>query len=197
MELGKKSKPELVAQVLALQKQITTLKAQANIADRIMLERESYRNALPELCSRCGIDNAQSTLVDTCRNCDDFSSVSAMVDVWANEEKEDWRGLCKLIPPISLPEGYFIKIMMPFGGVAARALVGSKKNPSRLVSIYFDPFDRLGYCGRPYWEIYPSINGYPERFYAGEEADMVRALVKIIESDIPTLKSSEEHLEPT
>jgi len=68
------------------------------------------------------------------------------------ESKENWREWVERIPNISFPADWRVKIIPPFGGALVRFLVikGEKR-----ISVYLDVFERLGFYGGPYWEIYP------------------------------------------
>lgn len=78
------------------------------------------------------------------------------IDRYRIEEKEQWRQWCDKIPFIPFPDGWQIQIIPPFVGAMARfrvRLPQHKEGDS--VSIYLDCFDRLGFFGEPYWEVYP------------------------------------------
>jgi len=56
------------------------------------------------------------------------------------------------IPYISFPAEWKVKIIPPFGGAVIRFYVMQE---TAKVSAYLDCYDNIGYCGEPYWEIYP------------------------------------------
>lgn len=65
------------------------------------------------------------------------------------------------IPYINFPNNWNIKIIPPFAGASIRFIVRQDKGN---VSIYLDCYDRLGYFGSPYWEIYPNEEDDNQRF---------------------------------
>jgi len=98
------------------------------------------------------------------------------------EQREDWRGMCALIPAINFPSNWHVKMQMPFTFAAARFLASPNTTGEPFVSVYFDPFDKLGYFGRPYWEVYPNENGGNVRFAAGDEDEMVKEINRIFKA---------------
>lgn len=79
-------------------------------------------------------------------------------------------------PWLNFPEWMEVKIVFPFGGAAARFRVRDKANPDKEISVYYDVKDQLGYVGKPYFGIYPSSVGEPERFLARESNKLVTAI---------------------
>ncbi len=134
------------------------------------------------ICQRCGF-NAINKGGTVCKECARGEKIEGLGDLWINETIENWRHHCQLIPPIVVPEGYFIKIAMPYGGVAARFLMGKVSDVGRVCSVYFDPFNRLGSFDNPYWEIYPNENGDTERFSVGQEVEMMECIVAALNSN--------------
>ena len=67
----------------------------------------------------------------------------------------EWRKWSKLIPYINWPSEWEVKAIPPFAMAVIRYKVRLKDNPEINVSIYLDCYDLLGFCGKPYWEIYP------------------------------------------
>ena len=65
------------------------------------------------------------------------------MDKWNNE-----------IPFIQFPSNWQVKIIAPFAGAVVRFRV-KKVDSDKEISVYLDCYDRLGYVGEPYWEIYP------------------------------------------
>ena len=88
-------------------------------------------------------------------------------------EVEKW---VKDIPEISFPSWWKVKIIPPFGGALVRFIVTRGKAE---VSVYLDGYDRLGYYGSPYWEVYP-VSGDVERVYMND----VDVLLKVINKSI-------------
>lgn len=68
------------------------------------------------------------------------------------EHRECWQGLCRTLPKVTIPEGWSIQVVPPFGGAMARFWLW--RGEQRL-SFYLDIFDRIGYMDEPYWEVYP------------------------------------------
>lgn len=70
------------------------------------------------------------------------------------EAAEKWRELIDGMPWIQFPADWQIQMIPPFGGATARFRVRVPGSDD-WVSIYADHYDRLGYRGSPYWEVYP------------------------------------------
>ena len=68
------------------------------------------------------------------------------------EKDEEWREWMGKIPSLTFPDDWKVKIIPPFGGAMARFLIDKGKAH---VSVYLDCYDRLGFVGQPYWELYP------------------------------------------
>ena len=68
------------------------------------------------------------------------------------EEMMEHRKWMKEIPYIQFPSDWKVQITPPFAGAVVRFRV--QKNDAE-VSVYLDCYDRLGYYGSPYWEVYP------------------------------------------
>lgn len=58
------------------------------------------------------------------------------------------------IPFIKFPSDWEIKVIPPFAGAVVRFQVKVPQARSP-VSVYLDCYDRLGFFGAPYWEVYP------------------------------------------
>ena len=58
----------------------------------------------------------------------------------------------KKIPFIKFKAHWNVQIIPPFNGAVVRFRIESK---GVNLSIYLDCYDRLGYFGEPYWELYP------------------------------------------
>ena len=68
------------------------------------------------------------------------------------EEKEEWRKWVEEIPALRFKEDWNVKVIPPFAGAIARFMIEKDGN---YVSVYLDCYEKLGYFGEPYWEIYP------------------------------------------
>ena len=93
------------------------------------------------------------------------------------EQKEKWREVTPLIPPVKVPEGCKIIVIPPFNGAAARFRIKKGKNIS--VSVYLDTVENLGFYGGPYWEVYP-VGGDVYRCGVEEKAKPDRAIARSI-----------------
>jgi hypothetical protein len=69
------------------------------------------------------------------------------------EYAENWPGMVGRMPFIEFPAGWSVSVIPPFGGLQARFRVLLPSGKIR--SIYADFFERAGYFGEPYWEVYP------------------------------------------
>lgn len=72
------------------------------------------------------------------------------------EVDENWRELVNTIPYLKFPSEWEVKIIPPFAGAIARFIV--KVSDTESISVYLDFYDKLGYVGHPYWEIYPYMD---------------------------------------
>jgi hypothetical protein len=68
------------------------------------------------------------------------------------ESKQEWRKWTKEIPFIPVKPDWMFKPLPPFGGAVARFNIGIGE---AWVSVYLDCYDKLGWVGEPYWEVYP------------------------------------------
>ena len=82
---------------------------------------------------------------------------------------------------LSIPVGFEICPIFPFGGAVFRFLI-RKTGSHKSISVYFDGNDCLGFEGKPYYEAY-SINGDTARFFVGEEKHMMEAIVKELQEE--------------
>jgi hypothetical protein len=56
------------------------------------------------------------------------------------------------IPYIQFPTDWKVQIVPAFGGAVVRFKV---QKDDMVVSVYLDCYDKLGYYGSPYWEVFP------------------------------------------
>lgn len=77
-----------------------------------------------------------------------------------DEKHFDWvkrmEAFGDIMPWLSFPRGWKIRMITPFGGAAARFCVKAGKGD---VSVYADFDGSLGSWSGPYWEIHPYKNG--------------------------------------
>ncbi len=170
------NKSELIAKVARLEAQVKKLKSQSSIADRIMEQRAEYRGSMLVFCKHCGLTPIVQG--DTCSFCRGVANIDTMMARWKAEEVDDWRGLCRSIPPFQFPPHWTVKMQMPFGGAAARFLVCLDNE--KFISVYFDALDSLGHFGKPYWELCENEDGDTERYAAGDEKGLIKAINRII-----------------
>lgn len=113
---------------------------------------------------------------------DDFSAdlkakiekrVAAVLDGAKYESEMDYEKWVAKLPFFPVPPHLEIQVIPPFLGAVVRFRVRSKDNPGVVVSAYFDAHDRLGYMGKPYWEI---CHEETQRFLFGEEKAMWDAI---------------------
>ena len=71
------------------------------------------------------------------------------------EHQERWRDWADVLPDFSFPAEWLIRFIPPFAGALMRFKV---RHLEGFVSVYFDGFERLGYGGGPYWEVYPDAD---------------------------------------
>lgn len=84
------------------------------------------------------------------------------------------------MPFLKFDSAWEVSVVPPFMGAIARFMVRSDKNQ---VSIYFDAYDALGCMGQPYWELYPNSEGDTERFYLGEEVQMMAMIRELLSKE--------------
>jgi len=97
----------------------------------------------------------------------------AMVSMKYDEAFETKRWNVEL-PYLKFPSHWQVKIVPPNTMAVIRFRVKTDKSKDS-ISIYFDGYNLLGYMNGPYWEIYP-IDDDTERFYLGEEQEMLRRI---------------------
>ena len=78
--------------------------------------------------------------------------VDTTIDRCKIERHEQWREWIDKIPKLSFPERWLVQVIPPFAGAMARFQVFHGEGR---VSVYLDCYERLGYFGGPYWEVYP------------------------------------------
>jgi len=71
------------------------------------------------------------------------------------ETRDEWRRWTETIPYIQFSPEWEVRIVPPYGGAIARFYVRYGDNQC---SVYLDCYNRLGFFGAPYWEVYPIDN---------------------------------------
>ena len=99
--------------------------------------------------------------------------MDSLINRYKVEEQDDFRGWVNKMPYIKFPNSWEVKVIPPFGGAVVRFQV--KKPSGDWKSVYLDCYDRLGYMGYPYWEVYP-VDGDVRRC----EMNDVDELLKLI-----------------
>lgn len=97
------------------------------------------------------------------------------------EDVEKWRKLVDKVPWLKFPEDCEVRIIPPFGGAIVRFLV---KRGDKRISVYLDVYENLGYYGRkPYWEMYPGINGTDvDRFDMNDTDGLMKAISQVLDN---------------
>ncbi|NMC60979.1 MAG: hypothetical protein GYA51_16600 [Candidatus Methanofastidiosa archaeon] len=72
----------------------------------------------------------------------------------AVENIQEYTKWANKIPAIKFPADWKVQIIPPFGGAIVRFTV-ERDDSKNKISVYLDCYDRLGYVGHPYWELYP------------------------------------------
>jgi hypothetical protein len=94
------------------------------------------------------------------------------------ERYESWLEWTKKIPHLRFEKEWKVQIIPPFGGAIARFIV--ENTSGKRCSIYLDVFDKLGYVGEPYWEVY-DFETEPEIFLMEDTdglLDYIKELLK-------------------
>lgn len=81
-----------------------------------------------------------------------------------------------------MPKWIRIKVYWPFGGAFARAMFYEAGVKENYISAYLDVTDELGYMQKPYFEIYPNMDGDCSRFLMDEQDRMYAEIVKTLAS---------------
>ena len=101
-------------------------------------------------------------------------------------EWDKWR---KEIPYLEFPQDWLVRAIPPFHVGIIRYNIKHKEIPDSHVSIYLDCYDRAGFVGQPYWEIYP------------HEGDCFRCLMaetdKLIEAINQSFEEQKKQHDPT
>jgi hypothetical protein len=71
------------------------------------------------------------------------------------EYAEGWRDMLHDIPALRFPPHWHVRMSPPFSGAIVRFRVSLDGDTDHESSVYLDVWDRIGYMGEPYWEVYP------------------------------------------
>lgn len=89
------------------------------------------------------------------------------------EDDEKWRDWVFRVPEIPMPTGWRVRVTPPYAGALVRFGVTNLSGQHK--SVYLDVWNRLGYMGEPYWEVYP-VNNEPARCTMEDVAELVRLI---------------------
>jgi hypothetical protein len=92
------------------------------------------------------------------------------------------------LPQFRFRSDWLVRMIPPFGGAIVRFSIARDIEPKAEVSVYYDAFGLLGGCDKPYWEIYPSANGLPARFFGEKDFDAMSAAIEAALDTTPLLK---------
>ena len=90
------------------------------------------------------------------------------------EEKEEWEKWTNEIPFIKWPPDWEVKAVPPSMGAIIRYQIKTPK--CAFISVYLDCYDRLGWVGKPYWEVYPHNDGECFRCLLKETDLLIKAI---------------------
>ena len=79
-----------------------------------------------------------------------MSKMQASFKVASEFEWEKWRDE---IPALNFPSDWDVRIIPPLNGAVVRFCINDK------FSVFLDCYDLLGSFGKPYWEVYPDVDG--------------------------------------
>lgn len=96
-----------------------------------------------------------------------------MIDRFGNERNENWREWLDKIPYLKFDKDWSVQVIPPFAGALIRFRVKKGKAD---ISVYLDVNQSLGFCDKPYWEIYPHHHGDAYRCYMEETDKLLRAI---------------------
>lgn len=96
---------------------------------------------------------------------------------WDIERSEDWRKIGKQTPFLDFDFDCKLKVIPPFAGAVARLLIQTQKAE---VSVYLDWFDKLGFVGEPYWELYPNEGGETSRYLLDETDELMKEIKELL-----------------
>lgn len=98
------------------------------------------------------------------------------------EKYEEWRDLVDKIPPIKFPRNWYVRMSPPFSGAIVRFRVSREADGKNDVSVYLDWYERLGFYGEPYWEVYP-YKGDVYRCKLNETDKLIKAIKRSLKDN--------------
>lgn len=104
-----------------------------------------------------------------------------LIDV---QEAYEWKKWAQEIPYIHWPSDWQVKAVPPFSTGIIRYWIRTHKMLSNaIVSVYLDCYDRAGYVGEPYWEVYP-VGGDCHRCLMADTAKLLKLIsLSIVEQE--------------
>lgn len=95
------------------------------------------------------------------------------------EINENWGAIISQVPMLNFKQEWGVKIIPPVAGAVARFTI--HKDGEQVCSVYLDWFDRLGFCGQPYYELYP-FEGEAKRYLLEETEELMTDISTVWES---------------
>ena len=111
----------------------------------------------------------------------------AFIERLKTEDEEKWMEWVDKLPWLNFKKEWNVKVIPPFAGAIARFQISLDDGNKTFISVYFDGFDKLGWVGKPYWEIYPvESEGEREtaRFLLGQEKEMLNLIDKELQKQL-------------
>lgn len=94
--------------------------------------------------------------------------------------QHEWDKWAKEVPYIAWPAHWLVTAVPPFAGAIIRYRIKLRRMKD-FISVYLDCYDKLGFYGSPYWEIYPDENGDCHRCGINEVDELLEEIEKALE----------------
>lgn len=107
----------------------------------------------------------------------------------------EWGKWAMEIPYLRFPSHWHVKIIPPFITGVIRFIVKTDKTADRSVSVDLDCYDRAGFVGEPYWEVYPYRDAIKRRCLLKETERLLNYVAESL-LEIETQGSREAKEEP-
>lgn len=103
------------------------------------------------------------------------------------ESRDEWRKWSGQIPAIPMRPDWSFKPLPPFAGAVARfnICIGEA-----WVSVYLDCYDKLGWVGEPYWEVYP-VQGDTRRVLMNDVEELANVIDEALNEQLLEKGSNE------